>query len=85
MSFPVAELISIQWELVDEIPITKCNPSTLCRILDHHQECVYCKSNVTFACTLLLCKCLLFILVLVCIYTVSLMSNSSDLVSFHDG
>ena len=42
-------------KLVNETPITNCYPSTFCPILDHHQECVYCKSDVTFACTLLLC------------------------------
>ena len=53
---------SIQQELVDETSITNCYLSTFCLILGHHQECVYYKSNVTFACTFLLSKCLLFIL-----------------------
>ena len=30
--------------------------STVRPILDHHQDCVYCKRDVTFAFTLLLCK-----------------------------
>ena len=48
-------------ELVDETPITNFYLSTFCLILGHHQGCVHCKSDVTFVCTLLLCKCLLFI------------------------
>ena len=46
-----------QWELVYKPPIINWFPSTFYQILGHHQGCVYCKSNVTFACTLLLCKC----------------------------
>ena len=67
----------VWWKLVDEILITNFYPSTLCPILDNHQGCVYCKSNVTFACTLLLCKCLLFILVCFSsVLSVSVSSNS---------
>ena len=57
---------SIRWELVDETLITNCYSSTFCPILGHHQGCVYCESDVTFACKLLFCKCLLFILVCCC-------------------
>ena len=32
------------------------HPTTFCLILGHHQWCVYCESDVTLACTLLLCK-----------------------------
>ena len=53
----------IRRELVNKTPITCCYPSTFCPVLGHHQGCVYCKSGVTFVCTLLLCKCLLLILV----------------------
>ena len=42
--------------LVDENPITNCYPNTFCSILNHHQEGVFFKSDVTFACTSLLCK-----------------------------
>ena len=69
---------NIQRELIDEIPISNCYPSTFYPILGHHQGCVYCKSNMTFACTLLLCKCLSFILVCCCsILFVSISSNST--------
>ena len=68
----------IQQELVDETPITNSYPSTFCPILGHYQRCVYCKSNVTFACTLLLCKCSLFILLCCCsVLFVSISSSSS--------
>ena len=49
-------------ELVNETSTTNWYPRTFCLILGHHQGCLYCKSNVTFAWTLLLCKCF-FILV----------------------
>ena len=35
--------------------IANCYPSAFCSILGHHQGCVYYKSDVTFAFTLLLC------------------------------
>ena len=68
---------AVQWELVDETPITNCYPSTFCLILGHHQGCVYCKRDVTFACTLLLCKCLLFMQVCCSILFISISSSSS--------
>ena len=56
----------IRWQFFNETPITNCYPSTFCPILDYHQGCVYCKSDVTFACTLLFWNCLLLILVYCC-------------------
>ena len=56
----------VRRELVDETTITNCYPSAFCTILGHHQGCVYSKRDRTFACTLLLCKGLLFILVCCC-------------------
>ena len=53
----------MQRVLLNETPISNSHPSTLCPILSYHQRCVYCKSDVIFACKLQLCKCLLFILV----------------------
>ena len=53
-------------ELVDTTPITNCYPSSFYPILGHHHWCVNCKSNGNFACTLLLCRCLSFILVYYC-------------------
>ena len=68
----------VWWELVDETPIINCYRSTFCPILGHHQGCVYCKRDETFACTLLLYKCLLFILAcFCCILFVSISSCSS--------
>ena len=68
---------SIRRELVDETPITTCYPSTFYPILGNHQGCVYCKIDVTFVCSLLHCKCLLFILVCYCsVLFVSISSNS---------
>ena len=68
----------VRQELIEEIPIIICYPSTFCLILGHHLGFVYCKSDVTFACTLLLCKCLLFIMVCCCsIFFVS-MSRSNN-------
>ena len=67
----------IWWELVDENPITNCFSSTFSPILGHHQGCVYSKSDLTFACTLLLCKYWLFILVCCCsVLFVSIRSSS---------
>ena len=68
---------SIRRELVDETFMTICYPSSVCSILGHHQGCVYCKSNVTFTCILLLCKCLLFMLVCYCSFIVLSISSSS--------
>ena len=66
-----------RWDLVDETLITNCYPFTFCLILGYHQGCVYCKSNLTFACTLLFCKCLLFILVCCSVLFISFCSGSS--------
>ena len=76
--FPVAELIlwyptGIGWWNSHNY----CYPTTFFSILGHHQGCVYCKRNVTFACTLQLCKCLLFILVCCSVLFVSISSVSS--------
>ena len=43
-------------ELVNKPSIITCFPSTFCPISGHHQRRIYCKSNITFACTLLLWK-----------------------------
>ena len=64
-------------ELVDETLITNCCPSTFFLILGYHQGCVYCKRDVIFACTLLLCKFLLFILVCCSVLFISISSSSS--------
>ena len=69
---------SIWWKLVDETPITNCYPNTFCPILGDHQGCVYCKRDVTFAGTLLLFKCLLFILVCCCSVLFMSISSSSS-------
>ena len=47
---------SIRCELIDIFSIIVYFPSTFCPTLGHHQGRVYYKSDVTFACTLLLCK-----------------------------
>ena len=65
----------VQRELLDETPITNCYPNTFCPILGHHQRCVYCKNDMTFAYTLLLFKCLLSILA--CCFNVLFVSLSS--------
>ena len=57
---------SILWyPAVNKPPIIHWFPNTFYPILGHHQWCVYCKSDVSFACTLLLwtVEHLLFILV----------------------
>ena len=46
----------IWWELVDKSSIISYFPSTFCSTLGHHQGRMYYKSDVTFVCTLLLCK-----------------------------
>ena len=38
-------------ELVHQPPIINCFPRIFCLILCYHQGCVYCKSDVIFACT----------------------------------
>ena len=38
-------------ELVNQPPIINCFPRIFCLILCYHQGCVYCKSDVIFACT----------------------------------
>ena len=43
-------------ELVDKSSILSYFPSTFCPTLGHHQGRMYYKSDVTFVCTLLLCK-----------------------------
>ena len=47
---------SIQRELIDIFSIIVYFPSTFCLTLGHHQGRMYYKSDVTFVCTLLLCK-----------------------------
>ena len=47
---------NIRWGLVDVSPIIIYFPSTFCPTLGHHHERIYYKSDVTFVCTLLLCK-----------------------------
>ena len=46
----------IRFELVDKSSMIIYFPSTFCPTLGHHQERMYYKSDVTFVCTLLLCK-----------------------------
>ena len=46
----------IRQELIDIFFIVVCFPITFCPTLGHHQERMYYKSDVTFVCTLLLCK-----------------------------
>ncbi len=48
----------IRRELVDKSSIISFFPSTFCPTLGHHQsgKGMYYKSDVTFVCTLLLCK-----------------------------
>ena len=46
----------IRLELVDTSSIISNCPSTFCPTLGHHQRRMYYKSDVTFVCTLLLCK-----------------------------
>ena len=65
-----------RWELI-EAPITNCYRCTFCRILVPHQTYVYRKSDMAFACTLLIYKRLLFILVCCCsIFFISISSSS---------
>ena len=47
---------SIRRELIDIFSIIVYFPSTFCLTLSHHQGRMYYKSEVTFLCTLLLCK-----------------------------
>ena len=47
---------SIQRELIDVFSIIIYSLSTFCPTLGHHQGRMYYKSDVTFVCTLLLCK-----------------------------
>ena len=47
---------SIRQELFDVFSIIVYFPSTFCLTLGHHQGRIYYKSDVTFVCTLLLCK-----------------------------
>ena len=46
----------IRLELFDKLSIISYFPSTFCPTLGHHQWRMYNKSDVTFICTLLLCK-----------------------------
>ena len=46
----------IRQELVDVSSIIIYFPSTFCLTLGHHQGRIYYKSDITFVCTLLLCK-----------------------------
>ena len=46
----------IRQELVDKPSIISYFPSTFCSTLGHHHGRMYYKSDVTFVCTLLLCK-----------------------------
>ena len=46
----------IQWELVNKPSIINWFPNIFCLTLGHHLGCVYRKRDVTFACTLQLCK-----------------------------
>ena len=46
----------ISQKLVDKPSIISYFPSIFCPILGHHQGMMYYKSDVTFVCTLLLCK-----------------------------
>ena len=46
----------IRRELVNKPTVINWFPSTFWPILGHHQGCFYCKKDVTFACTQLLCK-----------------------------
>ena len=48
--------IDFRWEIIDIFSIIVYFPSTFCPTLGHHQGTVYYKSDVTFVCTLLLCK-----------------------------
>ena len=59
---------SIRRELVDETPITNSYPSIFCLILGHHQGCVYCKNDVTFAYTLQLSVVYLYLYVVLAFY-----------------
>ena len=47
---------NIRQELVDVSSIIIYFPSSFCPTLGHHQGRIYYKSDVTFVCTLLLCK-----------------------------
>ena len=47
---------NIRQELIDVFSIIVYIPSTFCPTLGHHQRRIYYKSDVTFVCTLLLCK-----------------------------
>ena len=46
----------IRRELIDKPSIISYFPSTFCPTLGHHQGRMYYKSDITFVCTLLLCK-----------------------------
>ena len=46
------DFYDIRRYLINKTSIINFFPSTFCPILGHHYGCVYCKSDVTFACTL---------------------------------